>query len=378
MDNLRALLDSEKGKNEVSVLEGGAERLLQAADKEYPDILIGFNVCHSAEDFAKLERVNIDHPELALVLLCDNVTPELLHMSMRIGISDVLATTVGSRELQQTIHALERRISMRKGPQRKGSVIGFVSAKGGSGATFLAVNFAHVLAREFEKKVGLIDLHAQFGDALLFVSEQVPPNTLPDVIADAARLDASLLNSAMVRVLPNFGILAASDKPERSAEIKPAQIDALLNLVKCEYDYTILDLGRHFDANSIKALDHADVVYAVMEETLPHIRGVKQMLQTLYALGYDRSKVRVIVNRYIGKGPIQLKDIENALEIKVYKTCPNNFQAVSSSVNQGTPILDIAPRSNVAHFLRELAGETVNPPLEHHGRWYSHLFGQHS
>lgn len=376
-ENLQHLLEAELEDDQVCMFEGGADLLLQVAERENPDMLIGINVCHGPEDFAKLERLNINRPNLALILLCENVTPELLHMSMRIGISDVLTTTVSPRDLLQTIKGIEHKLALRKEPQQKGSVLGFVSAKGGSGATFMVTNLGYILAKEFDKKVALIDLHHQFGDALLFISDQTAANTLPDVIADMGRLDASLLSSAMVNVLPNFGVLAASDKPERSTEIKPAQIEALLNLARNEYDFTLLDLGRHFDANSIKALDFVDFVFPVMEETLPHIRDMHQMLLTLYALGYERKKIRVIVNRYVGNASIQLKDIERALEIKVYKACPNNFVAVSSSVNQGVPILNIAPKSNVTRFLKDFAEELVNPGGHHEG-WFSSLFSQHS
>ena len=88
-------------------------------------------------------------------------------------------------------------------------VYAILSCKGGSGATFLATNLAYAMAAAQGKRVALIDLNLQFGDAALYVSDQRAPSNIAEVAPQIHRLDESLLHSAMLQVLPNFSVLAA-------------------------------------------------------------------------------------------------------------------------------------------------------------------------
>ena len=71
---------------------------------------------------------------------------------------------------------------------------------------------------EFTRKVRTIlrGITALFGNASLFVYDHPPTSTLADMASNFQRLDASLLASSMVQVLPNFGILAAPESPARA------------------------------------------------------------------------------------------------------------------------------------------------------------------
>jgi pilus assembly protein CpaE len=231
-----------------------------------------------------------------------------------------------------------------------------------------------VLAAEFGKKVALIDLNLQFGDASLFVSDRNPVTTLADVAYGISRLDASFLASSMVHVLPNFGVLAAPENPSQGADIRPEHVEALLQLAVSEYDYVILDVGRNLDAVSVKALDHADVIFPVLQETLPFIRDAKRILSTLQSLGYGREKIHLIVNRYEKGGEIHLEDVERTLERKVFVTFQNSFEAVSASVNQGVPIMQLAKKDPVTKTLLKLGRDLEQGGVEKSG-WLSHLFG---
>jgi Flp pilus assembly protein, ATPase CpaE len=250
----------------------------------------------------------------------------------------------------------------------------FIACKGGSGATFLASNLVYILASGQTSKVALLDLNLQFGDASLFISDQIPANTLADVADNIARLDASFLASSMVPVLPNLGVLAAPEDPEHAIEIKPKHIEALLALAKTQYDYVILDIGRALNATTVMALDHTDMIFLVLQETLPFIRDAKRLLHALQALGYGKDKIHLLVNRYEKGGDIQLEDVERTLGMKVFRTIPNSFATVSASVNQGIPIMKIAQRDPVTKCLQEIAYNHGRIPLgPSNDGWLSHL-----
>lgn len=374
LDDIRQILAGEDAlTRKIMLFNGGMEHLGPVADQERPDLLIVDALCRGPEGLDAVERLALRHPSMPFILLCETQPSELLLQAMRIGVRDVLPSPVPDAALKAAVERIERKAAAGIAPPRKGKMVAFIPCKGGSGATFLAANLGYMLAAGLEKKVALLDLNLQFGDASLFVSDRVPANTLADVADNITRLDASFLASSMVEVLPNFSVLAAPEDPERAAEVKPEHIEVLLKLAQAHYDYVILDIGRSLDAVSVKALDHTDLIFLVLQETLPFIRDSKRLVHALFSLGYAREKIHLIINRYEKGGDIRLEDVERTLEMKVFNTIPNSFEAVSKSVNQGVPIMKIAKHDPVTKALREMALELVAGGEASNGGWLAHL-----
>lgn len=374
MENILHILQEGKPSHSVLSFEGGKEQLGPVSDRELPDLIVMESARDGQEAIAALESVSQRHPGMSFIMLCEQVSSENLIQAMRIGVRDVLSTPVSPQALKEAVGRIEQKRVHTEKPLHKGKVLAFIACKGGSGATFLATNLGYVLAAEHGKRVALIDLNLHFGDASLFVSEKVPATTLSDVANNILRLDASFLSSSMMHVLPNYGVLAAPESPAKAADVLPEHVEELLRLAVVEYDYVILDVGRNLDAVSVKALDYADLIFPVLQETLPFIRDAKRMLSTLQSLDYGIDKIHLIVNRYEKGGEIQLGDVERTLGMKVFVTFPNSFEAVSASVNQGVPILKMVKRDPVSKTLIKL-GHDLEQGEGEKGSWLGHLFG---
>ena len=378
MEQIRRMLAGDEAPaHSLLPVEGGADRLAAVADQQQPDVVILDSLHPDAAELSVFEQVLARHPNLALILICGSTPPEFLIHAMRVGVRDVLRWPMEKEVLVAAIRRVEHKVAVTGAAQAKAKTLAFIPCKGGSGATFLAANLAYALAVEENKKVALFDLNLQFGDAVLFLSDRVPTTTLADVAHNIDRLDASLLAASMVHVTPNLGVLPAPDNPERAVEVMPEHIEVVLNLAATQYDYLILDVGRTLVAASIKALDHADVIFPVLQQTLPFVRDAKRLVYTLESLGYSRQKIHLLVNRFESGEDIRLDDVERTLEMKVYAMIPNSFQTVSASVNQGVPILKMSSHDVVSKSLRHLAHELVHGPAEKSGGWLAHLL-QHA
>ncbi|ARU30849.1 hypothetical protein CAP31_03595 [Sulfuriferula sp. AH1] len=372
-NSIRQILMEEHPQRQITLLDGGLELLAEDHGADIPDLIIIDGICPGAEEFRTLEQLNLLQPGLAIVLLCKDPSSEFLINMMHVGIKDVLPLPVAPETLRATVAHIEQKSTLAITNHKHGKTMAFIACKGGSGATFLASNLAYILAAGQSSKVALLDFNLQFGDASLFISDQIPTNTLADVADNIARLDASFLASSMLHVLPNLGVLAAPEDPEHAIEIKPRHIEALLELARTQYDYVILDIGRALNASTVMALDHTDMIFLVLQETLPFIRDAKRLLHALQALGYGKDKIHLIVNRYEKGGEVQLEDVEQTLGIKVFRTIPNSFAAVSASVNQGIPIMKIAQRDPVTKSLQEIAYTMGNTHQPKNDGWLSHL-----
>jgi pilus assembly protein CpaE len=176
--------------------------------------------------------------------------------------------------------------------------------------------------------------------------------TLSGICSQIARLDGAFLEASLVRVSPNFGVLAAAD--DHAAEMRPDHIDAVLRVARQHYDYILLDVGRQIDALSLRALDKSDVIFPVLQLALPDIRDGRRLLDIFRSLGYPAERTRLIVNRYEKGGKLRLADLEHALGAEVMHTVPNDYLSATDSVNQGIPLLQLARHSTVARSLADL------------------------
>ena len=348
---LARLVRARNPEDEVEAGAGPVEQLYAAA--QLPDVLIFDRPANDGADLAAIERLSSLYPRMAFIALCPQQTPEFLLQAMRAGVREVLATPVTGPSLQAALERIEEKLERRD--NGNGKVLAFISCKGGSGATFIATNLGYALAAGGHKRVLLIDMNLHFGDASLFVSEHKPLATLSDVAHQIHRLDPSFLASSTLSILPNYSVLAAPEDPAHASEVLPEHIDAIIKLARRQYDFIVLDVGRNLDAVSVRTLDHADMIFPILQTTLPYIRDGKRLLGMFRSLEYDKDKVHLIVNRHDKGGEIRLQDLEAAYGTAIYRTVPNHYASAAASVNQGVPILKLDQASPITRSLREFA-----------------------
>lgn len=328
-------------KNKTAVISGSAipiEDLPSFINGTPPDVLIIDDATHGCLD--AVESLSLRTPGVETLLISQDATAEFLMRAMRAGVREVIPTTGNPEALQAALTRLmHKHRTQGAAAAHEGKVFSFLSCKGGSGATFLAANFAYVLASEFGKRVALIDLNLQFGDAVIFVSEQPPPSNLAELSQQIHRLDASLLAASMLEAAPNLFVLASPEDPAHSTDVKREHIEAIIRLARSHYDFVVLDVSRSLDGISLQALDMADTIFPVLQLTLPFVRDGKRLMSIFRSLDYPRSKIQLIVNRHEKGGELSLRDLESAVDGKVSHVVPNSYVAAAASVNLGIPIV---------------------------------------
>jgi pilus assembly protein CpaE len=353
------------------------DSLREASDNivaDAPELVIVDASGMDSVDADLIDRLARHYPDGSFMLLTREHQHDMLIRAMRAGVREVLQLPLN----HQAFHEAMDRIELNAGiaHMRNGKVLAFISCKGGSGATFIGTNFGYALATLAGKKVLLVDLNGQFGDATLYVSDQKPSMTLSDLCSQITRMDAAFLESCLVQVCGGFGVLAAADDPGAAAAIKPEHIDSILRIARQNYDYVLLDVGRQIDAVSLRALDSADVVYPVLQLALPDIRDGRRLLDIFRSLGYTSERIRLIVNRFEKGGRLRLHDLELALGAEVLHTLPNDYAAATDSVNQGVPVLQLSRSSPVARSLADLVETITARRLADKGGLLNRLFGR--
>lgn len=330
------------------------------------DLVIIEGLGRDTAAWVALERVTARRPQLPIVVATSQQSAEMMQLAMRSGVREVVALEEAA--LGEMLQRMSVRIAAANG-RPTGKVLAFVPAKGSGGATFIATSLAYSLSSRSGKRVLLIDLNLECGDASLFVSDKEPEFTLADVCRQIQRLDASFLAACTVTPYAGFSVLAAPGDPEAAMQVKPEHIDVILGVAVENYDYVIFDVDRVMVATSVRALDASDQIFTVVQETLPSLRDAKRLFKNFSSLGYPKEKLRLVVNRHHKGLDISLDDVEKTLEmpVKVSLVIPNSYHSVAGSINQGIPLAILVPHDPVVHAIDAIAEAVGGKPAQADG-----------
>lgn len=357
----------------LSVSTGSAQTLANVLRRQQPEVVVmDIDECDE-ETMLLIESALKLAPGTHAVLVSPDQSTALLMRAMRAGVREILPAPMTDESLKLAINHARGHLSLAK-PQdiKVGQVIAMIPAKGGAGATFLAANLAFALSK-LGKRVAVLDLNLYFGDLILFMGSHKVASNLFDLARQGERLDAALLDSSMVKVSDQLHILAASDTPEHASEISTTGLDRLIELARNQYDFVVLDLSSMLDQVTLKALDFADNIYLTMQLNLPSLHAAKRIVAFFRDRGYPTDKLGIVVNRFEKGGYISLEDVTQTTHSKIDRTIQNSFSAVSASVNQGIPILELSPRDPVAKALVEWAQDLVPSAKPAKKNWLSRL-----
>jgi len=358
-EEVAQLIRESGGGLDISTVTGTVKTLPPFINGSRPALLVV-----DGADAGELEALGVlahVHPDLETIVISSEQSPAFLVRAMQMGVREVLPPALNATALQAAV----RRVAHKRAPAPaapQGEVLAFMACKGGSGASFIAANIAHILSTQGERKVALIDLDLQFGNALLLLSDQRAVNDVAEVARSIGRLDADLLRASMVHVSGNLSVLAAPEDLSQALEVKAAHVEAIIKQARQVFDYVVLDVGRSMDTVSLKALDLATHVFPVLQLSLPQIRDARRLRALFRSLEYAPEKIHWIVNRHQKGGEIDLEAMEQTLDAKGLTTIPNHFKGVNASVNQGIPIDRLAPGNPVARALADLAKKVA--PLQ--------------
>jgi len=298
-------------------------------------------------------------PDAWLFVLTDKDDSQTLIDCMRAGARDAITKPIGPRALSQALtRFLAERV--RQGDQEKvGNLYCVTTAKGGSGATTVAINLASCLSDIGQRRVAFIDLNYPVGDAAAYLNLR-PEFTLSEALASAPRLDTTLLESYMSHT-EGFSVLAGFKDYVPGAALDYQALAKVLEICSHSYQDVVIDLPSLLDERTLHTVtEMAKVVLLVLTPELPALWRTERLLQ-FFGKNGTRDKLRVIVNRSNKRDDITEKEITKVLDTPVYWRLPNNYASSIQSINSGKPVV-VINHSDLSKSYRELAHELAGLP----------------
>lgn len=338
--------------------------------------------------------------------------PDLIIRAMRAGVSEFLSQPFRSEEVLAALEGYARRRRTARAaspaasaaPAAGGRIIHVMGAKGGVGATTVAVNLAVLAARALSgkapetdgKKAGkglaklngrnanaardvqamgglalatgapapapatqplaaLMDMRLPQGDVPLFLDMEYS-RTWADGARNLGRLDATFLRSLAERHASGLEVYASPDAGDDLDAISPRAVKAVLDIARAQYAVTVVDGGPYADELALVSMQEAETILLVTDLALPALAGARRLLDDVAAVAPSvAARIQLVVNRMSAQAGVDLAEAERLLERKVFATVGDDYGAAVAAINQGVPLCEAAPRSVAARSLAKLA-----------------------
>jgi pilus assembly protein CpaE len=290
----------------------------------------------------------------------------LLLRAIRTGAREFFSQPIDDEEIKRALEGFKgRKEKATKGEGFKdGKIINVVGSKGGVGTTTVAVNLAVSLAeKKSVESVALIDMNLLFGDIPLFL-EIEPKYNWSEITKNISRLDDTFLKNILSIDTSGVCVLPSPSYLSNQNMATPAIMERLLVVMRRMFDFVVVDGGQSLDDISLKILELSNTVLLISVLSLPCLSNTNKLLKTFYDLGFPpEENIKVVVNRYLKKSDISVKDAETSLEKKIFWTIPNDYQTTVTATNRGKALAQFAPREEITRNFRMLAAE-LGPETE--------------
>lgn len=331
-----------------------SEAYKKIANYQGKSILLADLSIYKQQKLELILKVTKECKSCKVLALSDNPSVDLIIEIMRAGAKEFVPIPIIKSEFFESVNKLLSEFNETK-KTNNCKIISVFSNKGGIGKTSLATNLALELSKITKENIALIDLNFQMGDITTFLDLK-PSFNISYMLENLDKINETFLLSTLERY-KKTSLYVLADPPyfKQADNIQPRQITKLFNTLKETFSYIIVDAEASFEGKNIAALDNSDLVLLVSVANLPALRNTQRCLELFEKLGYDKEKVKIIINRYMENDEIKEADIEKVLSKKIYWKIPNNYFAIMTAINKGIPVSEINDSTNIARSYKDLA-----------------------
>ncbi|MEM1105807.1 MAG: AAA family ATPase [Pseudomonadota bacterium] len=359
--------DRRLGRASVEIFDGGLDAAVShLGENATPNLLLVESTAPAKSMIQEIDRLaeHCDEGVEVMVIGATNDIPLYRQLVAR-GVSEYLVPPI---EPLQIIRSISDLFTDPDAPFL-GRSVAVVGAKGGVGSSTIAHNLAWSLAENARLNTTLVDLDVSFGTTALDFNED-PAQTVVDALLDPERADEAVVNRLLSRATDRLSLFAApatvADIPEIPAEAYSKVIDT----VRRNTPYVILDLPHTWTPWVMQTLVDADELIIVCQPDLASLRNGKNIIDQLTSARPNDTPPRLVLNMAgVPRRPeIPVKDFAAAIgfepeivlpfEPHLFGVAANNGQMISEADASAKPSLAID------HLASVISGQTVQTPTK--------------
>jgi len=346
--------DRRLAKAHVSVHMGGVEAAVAHYQQNpTPNLIIIESSLPRDHILAELDRLAENCDPGTKVLIIGHANDVMLYRELlKRGVSEYLVEPVVPLQLMEAISNLYNN------PETEpvGHVYAFIGAKGGVGSSTVCHNAAWSLSEMLKVDVVIADLDLAFGTTGLDFNQD-PMQGIADALSSPDRLDEVLLDRLLTKCSEHLSIFPAPVVLDRDYDISVEGCDQVIDVVRQNVPYVIVDLPHTWTAWVKHSLLQADEVIITAAPDLANLRNAKNLFDYLRTARVNDHKPSYCLNQVgVPKRPeIKPADFAKALEDQPVAVIPFEPQIFGAAANNGQMIAEVSPGHRTAETFRQLA-----------------------
>lgn len=282
---------------------------------------------------ALLSDLSILDPKLPIVAIHDGNDPDYILRTLRQGATEFLFRPLTSEHFAPV---MERIASGHLGNgSHNCKMYCVMPAKGACGASTLACNLAHYCKKVGAKRVLLADLDPLTG-TISFQLKLKQSYSFMEALTRGQQMDADIWKGLVINS-GGIDVLLAPDQPVHGID-ENYSAAAIMEFTRSLYDVVVADCSGAYGQWSLTLARTCDELLLVTTNELPALQSTQRALAYLERSRIDRSKIRILVNRYHKDIGLSRDVIEAALHTDVYHLIPSDYESLQRALVEGKPI----------------------------------------
>jgi pilus assembly protein CpaE len=308
--------------------------LRQIQDVHSEVVLVDIDPRGAERAIGAIELIHGTTSDIVIFAIGEMSNPATIVSAMRAGAREYLERNVTAESIADAFSRYASTRNKTRGTSGRARVFVITNAKGGAGATTVAVNTAIALQELQQGNVLLMDM-APLGHASLHLNVR-PAFGVVDALQNLHRLDTSLLDGLMTQCKGGLQLLAGPQQPH-SVNPTPAEMARLFDLLVGHFRYVVVDCSNRIDATARLVADLSNAVLLVTQTDVVSLWSAGR-IRTFLEEGAGRDRVRLVLNRYKKIPGFTDEDVEKATNCKLLWKVPNNFQSIAPAIDKGVPV----------------------------------------
>jgi len=300
IQNLPVRLAVEQGMGQSDPAE--TEALLDRIERHRVDVVLveASRIALPLEEFVRRIRSAAAQP--AVFVLSAEVSPELILEALRAGANEYLYPPLADtlREAFQRLSAARSKGGS-DASNALGKIFGFISARGGCGATTFAVHVAtdiarSTAARQIKQPMLLADCDFEAG-LLRFLMKSKSTYSVRDAIDNLRRMDSSLWKALVSSPAENLDVITAPEEVAAKRQPGREEMTHLMRFIRSTYPLAIVDFGRSVSPAALDSLPELEVLYLLTTPDHMSLESASRAIQTVEERGFAGNRINVLLNK---------------------------------------------------------------------------------
>ena len=232
-------------------------------------------------------------------------------------------------------------------------IVAFINAKGGSGATTLAIETSKVLRR---------------GNQIAIVDGDLSGRRNLAVLLDTVRAFDAARSSGVYSVIDGGGMTACelTDSLDNSFMLRVEEVDALVDKLSKQHDAIMVDAPTPFVQSVRPFIVRATRFIIVLEPNLLGTAAARTLIGDLAKFGVPLSRVWIVTNLRGGRAEISVRELERALGGSVIAEVPPKGDRMFARAIEGLAkrISSVTPEAPIAQLRQSTAPQRSSNSTE--------------